>query len=154
MRPNPMSRRILTALLCVTPQAPLLAQSAPAPQLATKEEYRACRLSRTELDERKSRLDARVERHNQALAVLQADSNAFLKSPQGKSPRADMAAYNKVVDALNARTREVNREQTEIRKEGDAFNANVVDVNLRCASQVVENSVAEEVDRELGGPPK
>ncbi|NUZ04257.1 hypothetical protein [Piscinibacter koreensis] len=149
-----ISRRFVVAALCSAPHAALLAQGAPAPRLASKEEYRACRLAQADVEARKVRLGERVQRHNDAVVAQQARSEAFLKSPLGRNANGDAAAYNRAIAALNEGSDVINREIAAIGKEQDAVNAQVGEVNARCAAQAVDRGIAEEVDRELGAAPK
>lgn len=146
----------LVFLAAVAASLPAWPQAASAPQLSTREEYKACRLSQDALERRRDQLDRRVERHNAAAARLQADSSEYLTSRQKKGLKtaAEVQAYNQAVARFNARNRELEAEQAGIMKEQGDYNATVLAVNGNCGGRVVSHDVKDEVERELAARTK
>ena len=128
------------------------AQSTSAPRLATRDEYRACRLAEQAFDRRKSRLEALIDQHNQASAQHQAEGSKYMAERQRKgiSTPSEVATYNQNVSRLNARAKNIAQMQRDLIKEQDGFNAEVLRINAQCGSQIVNQELADEVDQEYG----
>ena len=62
------------------------AQSTSAPRLATRDEYRACRVAEQAFDRRKSRLEALIDQHNQASAQHQAEGSKYMAIFEANRP--------------------------------------------------------------------
>jgi hypothetical protein len=117
------------------PASAVAAKLAPR-TFATRDQLRDCMNSEDELHERLRKLDAAHDAHERAIGEVQAENDKIveIQAQLDHDSQTAVNAYNLLVTQHNVRTDELNKEAREMTVQGQAFNADSLALNKRCAA--------------------
>jgi hypothetical protein len=131
------------------PGKPAASQS-PARAWATRDQLRECLDTEAALKERFLVIDASTTAHEKMLDQIEAESARIeeLHSQLDHDSRTSVKAFNVLVDDHNLHVKQLNQDAEDSRPAGDAYNADMVAFNHKCAGHMYRIEDMEAVTRE------
>ena len=141
MRHSPFLAVACAAALSTATMAAAAPKPASAPasgRYSTRDQLRECMETGDGLAQRREDMDRRSAAHEAAIVQLQAEADKLVGAEAQLDHRSQAAvtAWNLLVADQNARTKALNDEVPALRAAGEAFNADTLAANRRCAGNL------------------
>ena len=126
------------------------ASQPPARAWATRDQLRECLDTEAALKVRFSAIDASSTAHEKMFDQVEAESTRIgeLHSQLDHDSETSVAAFNALVKDHNLHVKQLNQDAADSRPAEDAYNADMVTFNHRCAHLVYQIEDMEAVTRE------